>query len=313
MALVDGRVDRARIARALAYAQALGHDADGVRDLAELGRGHLAWVRADAQRQNMRSIAGDDVAGPLDAWILPYREKPDPALAARYRALGDAPAGSLGRAFHAFYVGHGFPFPGEATAVNAGFGTPHDSTHLLSGYDTSPQGELLVSTFTAGMHAREPMSGHILPVIMSWHLGIELVEFAGSTTGALDAAKFWRAWERGSAVTVDVFAAGLGLLGGRGRTARGLASALRRAPARVARRGVVVGDAADRLQAGPVSRRAHSRLPTRRIIARWATNASRRTRWAKCACPPTGCGARRRSARSTTSRSACRATAGAGR
>jgi hypothetical protein len=79
---------------------------------------------------------------------------------------------------------------------------------VLSGYDTTPQGELLVSTFTAGMHPHEPMSGHILPVIMTWHLGVELVEFAGKFSGALDPEKFWIAWDRGSDVTFDVFAPG---------------------------------------------------------------------------------------------------------
>jgi hypothetical protein len=43
------------------------------------------------------------------------------------------------------------------------------------------------------MHSQEPMSGHILPVIMSWHLGIELVHLAGSSTGQLDPEKFWLA------------------------------------------------------------------------------------------------------------------------
>lgn len=208
MALVDGEVDEARIARALAYAKALGADADGVRQLAELGKGHLDWVRADAQRQNLKSIVGRPVDESIDAWILPYRAKPDPGLAERYRALGELPEGTLGRAFFAFYRGHGFAFPGEPDGVNERFGTPHDSTHVLSGYDTTPGGELLVSTFTAGMHPKEPMSGHILPVIMSWHLGIELVKFAGSTTGVLDPAAFWHAWSRGSATTTDAFADG---------------------------------------------------------------------------------------------------------
>jgi hypothetical protein len=79
---------------------------------------------------------------------------------------------------------------------------------VLSGYDTTPQGELLVSTFTAGMHPHEPMSGHILPVIMTWHMGVELVHFAGKFSGALDPEKFWVAWDRGSDVTTDVFASG---------------------------------------------------------------------------------------------------------
>jgi hypothetical protein len=205
MALVDGSVDQARIARALDYAHALGGSVDGVRELAELGRGHLDWVRADAQRQNMKSITGREMSGPEDAWILPYRDRPDPALSARYRALGALPEGTLGRGFFDFYRVHGFAFPGESAGVNERFGTPHDSTHVLSGYDTSPGGELMVSTFTAGMHPREPMSGHILPVIMSWHLGIELVKFAGSTTHALDPRAFWLAWSRGNATTTDTF------------------------------------------------------------------------------------------------------------
>lgn len=208
MALVDGTVDEGRIARALHYAKTLGGRVDGVRELAELGRGHLAWVRADAQRKNFRSIAGGALHGPLDPWILPYREAPDPALADRYRALGTLPAGTLGRDFFEFYAAHGFAFPGERDGVNERFGTPHDSTHVLSGYDTSPGGELMVSTFTAGMHPREPMSGHILPVIMSWHLGLELVEFAGATTHALDPRAFWLAWSRGNATTTDTFDAG---------------------------------------------------------------------------------------------------------
>ena len=79
---------------------------------------------------------------------------------------------------------------------------------MLAGYDTSPQGELLVSTFTAGMHPKEPMSGHILPVIMSWHMGIELVRFTGALTGNLDPDNFWAvgAVVRGSEVATDVFA-----------------------------------------------------------------------------------------------------------
>ena len=35
--------------------------------------------------------------------------------------------------------------------MNEAFVRPHDSTHLVSDYSTSPQGELLVSTFTPGM------------------------------------------------------------------------------------------------------------------------------------------------------------------
>ncbi|MFO1310466.1 MAG: hypothetical protein U1F41_00205 [Burkholderiales bacterium] len=205
MALVDGTIDRAKIAIVDAYAGALGVREDAVRQLAETGRGHLAWVRADVARRNLRSITGHDVKESIDAWILPYREREDPALAQRYCALGALPEGTLGRTFFEFYQDNGFPFAGEAAGLNQRFASPHDTTHILSGYDTSPQGELLVSTFTAGMHPKEPMSGHILPVILSWHVGIELAKLPGSVTGQLDPPKFWNAWDRGARTTVDVF------------------------------------------------------------------------------------------------------------
>ena len=49
------------------------------------------------------------------------------------------------------------------------------------------------------------MSGHVLPVIYSWHLGIECNDLAGSYTGALDPAKFWMAWDRGRHASGDTF------------------------------------------------------------------------------------------------------------
>ena len=104
----------------------------------------------------------------------------------------------FGRAFWTHYRSNGYPFPGEPEGLNERFATPHDSTHVLSGYDTTPRGEVLVSTFTAAMHRREPMSGHILPVIFSWHLGIQLNAVAKHATGALDPEAFWLAWDPAS-------------------------------------------------------------------------------------------------------------------
>lgn len=207
MALVDGVIDEVKIAIVIDYAKALEVHEDAVRQVAELGRGNLAWVRADVQRQNLLSITGQELNVSIDDWILPYRgDQADLTLADRYRALAKLPNGTLGRTFFEFYRVNQFAFPGEPQGLNERFATRHDTTHVLSGYDTSPQGEILVSTFTAGMHPHEPMSGHILPVIMSWHLGIELVHLAGSITGQLDPEKFWLAWERGAEVTTDVFA-----------------------------------------------------------------------------------------------------------
>jgi hypothetical protein len=73
MALVDGAVDEGRIAVVAEYATALDSNEEGVRQLAALGRGNLAWVRADMQRQNLLSITGRERDVPIEEWIPPYR------------------------------------------------------------------------------------------------------------------------------------------------------------------------------------------------------------------------------------------------
>ena len=100
------------------------------------------------------------------------------------------------------------------------FAVPHDSTHVLAGYDTSPRGELLTSVFTAAMHRRNAMSGHVLPVILSWHLGIPLNEVAGAAKGALDPQEFWHAWARGEDACRSTCSIRPGISGPRAAAAR---------------------------------------------------------------------------------------------
>jgi hypothetical protein len=206
VALVNGSVRSERIDVVERYSAALGLHEDYLDELIAAGEGRLQWALADMSRRNVVSIS-DGRLKTEDFALWPYREAPDPALAERYRGLAVLPRGTLGWEFHRWYAAHDFPFPGEPEAVAEIFTCPHDSTHLLSGYSTSPQGELLVSTFTAGMHPLEPMAGHVLPVIFSWHLGIELNPLAGSWTSALHPRKFWVAWERGAETIGDLFAA----------------------------------------------------------------------------------------------------------
>jgi ubiquinone biosynthesis protein Coq4 len=174
----------------------------------EAASGHLAWTIADMKRKNFDSVISRTSNGlDPDKWIVPYAgDKADPALVARYEALGKLPQNTFGKALWDFDKRNGYPFPGDPTALNAAFGTPHDATHVISGYDTSARGELLVSTFTAGMHPINPMSGHILPVIFIFHFGVALNDVGQAGTGGLDPDEFWHAWARGADMTIDIFA-----------------------------------------------------------------------------------------------------------
>ena len=207
MAMVDGMLDRGKLRRVLEYSRALDIEADYLTDLVEAASGHLAWAAADMWRKNFDSVLSRSSEGLApNTWIRPYGgTSADPALLARYEALGGLPQNSFGKALWEFDKTNGYPFPGDPSALNAAFGTAHDSTHVISGYDTSARGELLVSTFTAGMHPINPMSGHILPVIFFFHFGEQLNDVGHAGKGGLDPDEFWHAWARGAEMTVDLF------------------------------------------------------------------------------------------------------------
>jgi hypothetical protein len=209
MALVDGVLDGRKIEAAASYADALGLHPRFLEEVVTAAEGRIKEALADMTRANMESITGKPFAGDdQTAWILVYDRTPDPKLAARFHALATLPAETFGNAFFRHFTENGYAFPGEPHALNAAFSVPHDSLHVLTGYDTKPRGELLVSTFTAAAHRVLPMAGHILPVIMSWHLRLKINSVAGAAGGALEPREFWRAWAAGAAARIDAFAPG---------------------------------------------------------------------------------------------------------
>jgi hypothetical protein len=70
----------------------------------------------------------------------------DPALAARWSALGDLPAGSLGRLVWELYRARGFAFPGLPDSAPP-FLAQHDWVHVLADIATTVEGELEVFAF----------------------------------------------------------------------------------------------------------------------------------------------------------------------
>jgi len=136
------------------WAEALGVADDALlfaRDLVrgELGRCihdyyRLNWI-GDLDRKNPRHAAQLRHFGDT-AYALTVEA--DDAEAARWAALADCPAGSLGRALSEFYRARGFKHPGEPGAANAAV-AQHDWIHLLADYGTTELGELEVNAFMA--------------------------------------------------------------------------------------------------------------------------------------------------------------------
>jgi len=82
----------------------------------------------------------------------------DPAITARWQALAECPAGSLGQALHGFYQERGFALPGVVGSGNEAL-AQHDWIHVISGYGTTPLGEMQVTGFMA---AASPSPGAML-------------------------------------------------------------------------------------------------------------------------------------------------------
>jgi hypothetical protein len=211
MSLADGEIDAEKTALVRAYADALAVEADYLDILTEAAAEEIAQAAACIVRKNAESFPNLDASRlrvSAIAPFFPYKDAADPELEARYKTLGDLAPDTFGRAFHEHFEKNGFFFPGNPDGLAEGFTTPHDSSHVLSGYSTSEGGEICVSTFIGAMHPDHPMAAEVLPVIFSWHLGVKLNAIANSTTGVFEPRHFWTAWERGAATTVDVVDAG---------------------------------------------------------------------------------------------------------
>ena len=209
MSLVDGRIDEEKIALVQEYASALGIHEAYLQVLAESAAGEIAAASVCMMRKNAETFPGLNLEGfDVDriAPFLPYRDgRGDPDLVARYEALGELDRDTFGHAFWRHFKINRFAFPGDPNGLAEAFTTRHDSSHVLSGYSTSPAGELLVSTFIGAMHPDHPMAAEVLPALYSYHLGIAMNDIASVRSQAFEPQSFWTAWDRGAATTVDVF------------------------------------------------------------------------------------------------------------
>jgi hypothetical protein len=213
VSLADGPTTEAQAKLMSAYARALEVDEPGLRVLGELAHHHMVLFRLDFLR---RSHIADMVRGSVrrEGFIATARSfaafrgmREDPAVTARYEALGRLPQDTLGYAFWKHCTDNGFALPG------APFGFPeagvyHDFTHVLSGYSTKPEGEVQIGGFTAGYKKHTPIFV-ILFVILTFSAGINVTPVDQPVSlGILEqpglADAFFVAVERGSRVPIDL-------------------------------------------------------------------------------------------------------------
>ncbi len=208
LALADGEATPEESAVVEAFARGLGVDAHEVSTFRRLSEGRLMLARLDvARRFWVRAHILEKARAGGFRWVARTMAafagiREDTALAARYRALADYPAGSLGRAYFDFIRGNQFSFPGEK-------GSPpepiviHDLTHVLSGYGTEPADEICVTAFHAGYRREEPFT-FLLFSMMQFNLGIAVTPITPGVTLHFDPPRVLAALVRGSRMNADL-------------------------------------------------------------------------------------------------------------
>jgi hypothetical protein len=196
---------------------------DGMLDVARhYAEGSLGLAAVDFERNGYTADWGNRPQDALhtsqalaDAWQLAVD---DPALASRWRALEDLPAGTLGRRMTEFYRARGFAYPGTPGSAPPLL-AQHDWVHLVADYGTKVESELEVFAFIARAND-DPRGFSLLAMVVSLFetgylaAGAGLFEaFPGQLSRAGVAVRLADAMRRGALVdgsidfmTIDWFA-----------------------------------------------------------------------------------------------------------
>jgi hypothetical protein len=213
MTLTDGPPTAATVDVVTRFAAALGVDEPAIHTVSLFAHGHMVLGTLDyLRRSNIKDMAAGEIEnrglwGGVRAALGVRGLVEDPLIAEPFLALGDLPAGTLGRAYFEHCRSRGFMFPGE----KGGFpeaGVYHDFTHVLAGYDTDPAGELQVGAFTAGYRRKDPLVVAMLPLLL-FCADINVSPIPHDHVDALFsqpgvAESYLRAMERGSKVRLDL-------------------------------------------------------------------------------------------------------------
>jgi hypothetical protein len=196
------------------FAAALGVDGPSLRALRHLAsRDILLYKLCVLRNGHMPDMVRDQysrhgVLGVAKALLGMRGLVEDAALAARYQRLEKLPDDRVGKRLWHHYHDHGFRFPGEPGGFPES-GVYHDVSHVLAGYNTTPEGETLVGAFMAGYRERRPDHGFftLLFVVSIFSTGVDVTPInVGARTGVVGnvAPQFFDAIERGAAVATDL-------------------------------------------------------------------------------------------------------------
>ncbi len=215
MSLVEGPSSAEQARLISTFAAAMDVDEPGVQVIQRLAEKQMLMFRFDFYRRSHLRAAIEStyrtqggIVGVAKALLGFKGLVEDPALAARFRAWGDLPADSLGRAVFDYYEEIGFAFPGEPQGFPYG-GVYHDFAHILSDNPTNPEGEMMVAAFQTGFRRNEDAFFTLLFAVLIQTSGINMAPvpqpvLLGRIGQTGLAAKIIKEVERGAAMNTDL-------------------------------------------------------------------------------------------------------------
>ncbi|MBK9263482.1 MAG: hypothetical protein IPM54_27210 [Polyangiaceae bacterium] len=206
VALLDEEAHPKEIEALRAFAKALGVSEPAIHQM-ELARyGHVRRLAFDMLRHGFlaRVFRNEWNARGLRGILSSVRGMSggkNAAIAAKFRALGDLPLGTLGTHYMAYMAANRFPLPGEPK------GAPemlifHDIGHALTGYSTDVPGEMRMAGFEAG-YMREDGFGVVALGLFGFHMGIPLPNIA-ACRGGFDMEAIEQGYRLGRRLNVDL-------------------------------------------------------------------------------------------------------------
>jgi len=206
-AMTDGEVTPAQDAAVRALAEAVECDERSLDVLHDFAGQHLLLCRYDFIRRAAPTFFGelweDQGFRGLKKFFgaIAGFGKIDAELGWRYKQLGLLPQGTLGRAYWEFATRRKFAMPGEHKGIVEEF-VYHDMGHVLSGYDTNPEGEVRQAAFQAG-NRRDDGFVFLLMVMAAGHLGLKINPNL-TARGLFQPKPILRALWRGATCKVDL-------------------------------------------------------------------------------------------------------------
>lgn len=184
LGLADGPPSRAQVDLITSFAEATSVKEPSVRVIAHLSKDRMLRFKLSFARhshiriylRNTYRLLGGVL--PVVRSVLRARGvlAEDTAGVARFRALEKLPEETLGHRFYSHCRREGLPFSGEKGGFPVG-ALFHDFTHVLAGYDTSPEGEMKAAAFQAGFTRDEDDFFTMLFAIVIHTAGINLAPF----------------------------------------------------------------------------------------------------------------------------------------